>query len=104
MRVALAFHRDPAVVANEPFAMTAWAHLQLLDVEHVDELRRDAESLRDAGRLALAFHEPKALGAEHHALQARLPRGLGPDESVASARARGLALAERLARRGVLQS
>lgn len=106
MRVARAFRRDPAVVANEPFARTAWAHLQLLDVEHLDELRRDAESLRDAGRLTLAFHEPRALSAEHAALQARLRAGLsGVGEiSVADAAARGRALAARIARGGVLQS
>lgn len=106
MRVAHAFHRDPAAVANEPFARTAWAHLQLLDVEHLEDVARDAESLRHAGRLAIAFHEPGGLRAEHAALQSRIRVGFGSSatESVATARARGLALAERIARRGVLLS
>lgn len=105
MRVARAFKQDPVQVAAQPFALTAWAHLQLLDVEHFAELERDAEGLREASRITLAFHDPKKLEHESFALQQRAERPLWREqESIAAATARGLALAQRIARGGVMLS
>lgn len=101
MRVARAFGQDPQAVAARPFAETAWAHLQLLQVERFDEFIRDAEDLRSANRVSLAFNEPKALGEEHAALKRKWREG-SADLSAETAHARGLALARRIAASGAL--
>jgi hypothetical protein len=85
--------------------MTAWSHLQLLDIERLDEFQRDAEDLRSAERVAMAFNEPKLLGHERIDLQRRLAAPFGDSiDATRDARSRGIALAERLARGKVLVS
>lgn len=103
MRVARAFGQSPQAVARAPFAETAWALLNLLDVEAMETLARDGEQLRGAHRTAKAFHDPKLLQQDHSDLRSQA-RALftGGASDVAEARARGAALAARIRQGGVL--
>lgn len=92
MRVAVATGRPVLDVARDPFAWTAVTFARLEDLDRQATATRDAEELRLAERIALAFHEPAKLAAERRALADRLR----PRVSAADARARARQLAQRL--------
>lgn len=101
VRVAHALKQDVDRVASAPFAKTAWTLWHLLEIERQEELQRDAEDLRSASRVSMAFNDPKALGGEQRALLAKANSTVAAT-SIEDARARGMALAERIAKAGVM--
>ena len=105
VRVARAFGQSPITVAQAPFAETAWTLLHLLDLERLDALRANAQGLQQASQTALAVNEPKLLARESDRL-AQEARALfaGNVGDVQAARARGLALVEKLRRGRVLDA
>ena len=96
-RVARAYGQPALAVARAPFAETAWSFLQLLTLERFDALTRDGEGLQAASRVAIAFHEPRKLEAEHRGFLDRV-RDRSAVVSVADARAR----LQRLRRSGAM--
>lgn len=105
VRVARAFGQSPFAVAQRPFAETAWTLLHLLDLERIDALRASAQGLQQASQVGLAVNEPKLIARESDRL-AQEARALfaGGANDVRSARARGLALVEKLRRGRVLDA
>ena len=70
--VARVSGRSLESVAADSYALTLYSHLQNQDIEYIESLKREQESLQLAESIAVAFHEPKKLDLIRSALRARI--------------------------------
>lgn len=67
-------------VIEQPFALTLWTWMEIQEARRIESLIDDNRSLRDAGRLAMAFHEPNKLREEQAEWEVRAGIALSADD------------------------
>lgn len=80
-RVARAFGQSPSAVLDWPWdeVLAAWYGLE--EVERIERLEREVDTLHAAFYANYAAHNPKKLMAEQRSLRARLQAGDAPPKA-----------------------
>jgi hypothetical protein len=92
-------------VLRQPFALTLYAHQQLMERDRIADLKRREADVHRGVLTAMAFNDPPRLDEARRDVHAdmRSPAGRAARRSrIAELRDAGLALAERIERDGIL--